>query len=151
MPNALTVFVDTNVLLYAADPRHPAKQAGARGWLQQCWHRGCGRISSQVLHELYANLRRVAPTLAIADARGLVRKYRAWSPWLVDHETVDAAWDLQDRFRFAYWDALMVAAAQQQGCGLLLTEDLQHEQVIDDLRIVNPFLLGPEILDARTP
>jgi predicted nucleic acid-binding protein len=45
----------------------------------------------------------------------------------------------------------MVAAAQQQGCGLLLTEDLQHEQVIDDLRIVNPFLLRPEILDARTP
>ena len=42
----------------------------------------------------------------------------------------------------------MVAAAQQQGCTLLLTEDLQHDQRIDALRIVNPFIAGPELLDA---
>jgi predicted nucleic acid-binding protein len=34
------------------------------------------------------------------------------------------------------------------GCTLLLTEDLQHDQLIDNLRIVNPFTVGPEILDA---
>jgi predicted nucleic acid-binding protein len=45
----------------------------------------------------------------------------------------------------------MVAAAQQQGCTLLLTEDLQHDQRVDGLRIVNPFLVGPERLDAPTP
>jgi len=42
----------------------------------------------------------------------------------------------------------MVAAAQQQGCKWLLTEDLQHDQSIDGVRIVNPFVLGPEILDS---
>lgn len=151
MPSASTVFVDTNVLLYAVDPRHPDKQARAQTWLQHCWQQDCGRISTQVLHELFVNLRRVAPTLAVEDARSLVREYRAWTPWIVDDETVDTAWQLQDRHDFNYWDALMVAAALQQGCRCLLTEDLQHGQVIDKLRIVNPFLASPEILDTPTP
>ena len=43
------------------------------------------------------------------------------------------------------------AAAQQQGCTLLLTEDLQHDRRIDGLRIINPFLVGPELLDAPAP
>lgn len=150
MPSASTVFVDTNVLLYAVDPRVAVKQAAAQAWLRQCWQRDCGRISTQVLHELFANLRRVAPSLSAEDARRLVREYRAWTPWLVDDDTVDTAWQLQDRFNFQYWDALMVAAAQAQGCSLLLTEDLQHDLRVDQLRILNPFLIGPEVLDAPT-
>lgn len=151
MPSDSTVFVDTNVLLYAQDPRDPGKQQRAAGWLQRCWQRACGRISTQVLHEFYVNLRRTAPSLAAEEARAVVRRYRSWKPWLVDADTVDAAWELQDRLALSYWDALMVAAAQQQGCTLLLTEDLQHGQRIDSLRIVNPFVAGPELLDASTP
>ena len=41
----------------------------------------------------------------------------------------------------------MVAAGLHQGCEMLLTEDLQHDQRIDNLRIVNPFRVGPELLD----
>lgn len=146
MPSASTVFVDTNVLLYAQDPRSPEKRLSSLAWLQWCWDEQRGRLSSQVLHELYANLRRVAPSLAADAAREIVRRYRAWSPWSVDHATVDLAWELQDRYRLNYWDALMVAAAQQQGCSALLTEDLQHDQRIDNLRILNPFLSDPSVL-----
>jgi predicted nucleic acid-binding protein len=64
---------------------------------------------------------------------------------------MEAAWAVETRQRFHYWDALMVAAAQQQGCTVLLTDDLQHDQRIDQLRILNPFLVGPEVLDAATP
>ena len=147
MPSDSTVFVDTNVLLYAVDARDPGKQRAAQSWLLRCWQADCGRVSSQVLNELYANVRRVAPSLSAANARSVVREYRAWTPWIVDDDTVDAAWLLQDRFAFNYWDALMVAAAQEQGCKLLLTEDLQHDQKIDGLRIINPFVLGPDVLD----
>ena len=41
------------------------------------------------------------------------------------------------------------AAAQHMRCTLLLTEDLQHDQVIDSVRIVNPFQVGPELLATR--
>lgn len=151
MPSGSTVFVDTNVLLYAVDPRSADRRERAQAWLRRCWRDDCGRISTQVLHEMFVNLRRVAPSMAADDARRIVREYRAWTPWIVDEETIDLAWELQDRFSFSYWDALMVAAAQQQGCTLLLTEDLQHDQRIDQLRILNPFLVGPEVLDAETP
>lgn len=146
MPSDLTVFVDTNVLLYAQDPRNPDKQAAAARWLQSCWHGQHGRLSTQVLNELYANLRRVAPGLLPEQARSVVRRYRGWQPWIVDDVTVDLAWALQDRFLINYWDALMVAAAQQQGCAYLLSEDLQHEQRFDNVQVINPFKTSPSDL-----
>lgn len=142
------LFVDTNVLLYAFDDRDLVKQKRAREWISQCWIRRCGRLSTQVLNEFYANARkRFATAISAADARAEVRRYQAWNPWLVDQSTIDGAWAVESRYQLNYWDALMVAAAQQQACTLLLTEDLQHGQHIDKLQIVNPFLVGPEILD----
>jgi predicted nucleic acid-binding protein len=150
MPSVSTVFVDTNVLLYAQDAREPRKQQVAAGWLARCWKDQRGRLSTQVLNELYVNLRRTAPRLGVDAARALVRRYRAWSPWLVDDATVDLAWSLQDSYSISFWDALMVAAALQQGCAHLLTEDLQHQQRIDRVQMINPFLVGPELLDQTS-
>jgi predicted nucleic acid-binding protein len=146
---APVVFVDTNVFLYAIDDRHAVKRDRARAWIASCWQHRCGRISTQILNELYVNVRKKFP-LAVAqgDARAQVRQYQQWRPWLVDHATVETAWAVESRYGFGYWDALMIAAARHQGCALLLTEDLTHEQQIDSLRIINPFLAGPELLDA---
>jgi predicted nucleic acid-binding protein len=143
------VFVDTNVLVYAADDHDMAKRDRAREWMLSCWQRRCGRLSTQVLNEYYTVIRRKFPTaLAAGDARAEVRRLQSWQPWQIDHPTTESAWAVEARQNIHYWDALMVAAAQQQGCTLLLTEDLQHGQQIDGVRIVNPFLVGPEILDA---
>jgi len=145
---ATAVFVDTNVLLYAFDSADAAKQQRAREWLAVCWQRRCGRLSSQVLHELYANARkRFANAISAGDARAEVRRYQQWKPWMVDQPTVETAWAVESRYQVNYWDALMVAAAQHMGCQFLLTEDLQHGQQFEQLRIVNPFLVGPELLD----
>lgn len=142
-------FVDTNVLLYAFDDRMQGKRDAARNWLATLWSRRCGRLSNQVLHEFYWNARKKFPgVLSAGDARAEVRRYQLWQPWQTDHATVESAWAVESRWGLSYWDALVVAAAQQQGCSHLLTEDLQHDQRIDSLRIVNPFLVGPEFLDA---
>jgi len=149
MPSASTVFVDTNVLLYAEDRADEVRFAAARGWLRELWVRRIGRLSTQVLNEFYVNAtRRITPPMPAGDARAEVRRYQGWNPWIVDHATVEAAWAVESRYGLSYWDALMVAAAQQQGCTLLLTEDLQHDQRIEQVRIVNPFVAGPELLDA---
>lgn len=152
MPSASIAFVDTNVLLYAEDRAHAAKHAQARAWLRALWLGRCGRLSTQVLNEFYVNAtRKLTPPMPAGDARAEVRRYQGWDPWQVDHATVQAAWAVESRFGLHYWDALVVAAAQQQGCTLLLTEDLQHDLRIDTLRILNPFLVGPEALDASAP
>ena len=150
MPSASIVFVDTNVLLYAEDGADKLKHCAARDWLRELWLRRCGRLSSQVLHEFYVNAtRKLRPPMPAGDARAEVRRYQRWQPWLVDHATVESAWAIESRYSVSYWDALMVAAAQHLGCTMLLTEDLQHDQSFDSLRVVNPFLVGPELLDPR--
>lgn len=142
------VFVDTNVLLYAVDDAYPAKRDQARAWLAACWQARLGRLSTQVLNEFYANARkRFRHAVSAGDARAEVRRYQEWQPWQIDHATVETAWAVESRYGLSYWDALMVSAAQHMGCELLLTEDLQHDQRIDKLRIVNPFLAGPELLN----
>ena len=148
MPSASTVFVDTNVLLYAEDRANAAKHAAARSWLRELWLRRCGRLSTQVLNEFYVNAtRKLRPPMPAGDARAEVRRFQRWQPWAPDHATVEAAWAVESRYGLHYWDALMVAAAQQQGCAYLLSEDLQHEQQLDGIRVINPFVVGPQRLD----
>ncbi len=56
-------------------------------------------------------------------------------------ETLAAAFEIRERYRFSWWDSLIVASALETECEQLYTEDLQHGQIIEDrLRIVNPFL-----------
>jgi predicted nucleic acid-binding protein len=142
------VFVDTNVLIHSEDGADALKQARAIDWLRILWDRRLGRVSTQVLSEFYVNVTRKAePPMASGDARAEVRRYQRWQPWAVDHATVESAWSVESRFGFSYWDSLIVAAAQAQRCRYLLTEDMQHGQQVDSVQILNPFLVGPEILD----
>jgi len=146
------VFVDTNVLIYSEDGRVPEKQAQALAWLRVLWQRRAGRLSNQVLNEFYTNVtRRIKPPMQPGDARAEVRRYQRWQPWAIDHPTVETAWSVESRFGFGYWDALIVASAQTLGCRYLLSEDLPHGQVVDSVQILNPFLVGPEILDNDSP
>lgn len=141
--------MDTNVLLYCVDEKDSVKRDRARAWMARCWRRQCGRLSTQVLNEFYINVRRkFRGVLSEEGARAEVRRYQAWRPSTVDHQTVESAWAVESRFGFNYWDALMVAAAQQQGCTIFLSEDLQHDQQLDSVRVLNPFIAAPEVLDA---
>lgn len=146
MPGALTVFVDTNVLLYADDARDAAKRERARAWLLALWQGRIGRLSTQVLNEFYVNARKIG--LGQGDARAKVRRFQLWQPWQIDHQTVETAWGVEARFGLSYWDALIVGAAAQAGCTHVLSEDLQHGQQIDAVTIVNPFLVTPQALIA---
>jgi predicted nucleic acid-binding protein len=151
MADAPLVFLDTNVLLYAFDEAYPQKRDRSRAWLTRCWQARCGRLSTQVLNEFYSNARKkFAPTLPSAVARTEVRRYQQWAPWQIDLATVETAWAVEERYQLNYWDALIVAAARHQGCTVLLSEDLQHDQRLEGVRVLNPFIVGPEALDAAT-
>ena len=56
-------------------------------------------------------------------------------------ETHRTAISLAARYQFAFYDALIVASALEAGCDTLLTEDLNHGQLIEGrLTIHNPVL-----------
>lgn len=52
----------------------------------------------------------------------------------------ERALELQGRYRFSFYDSLVVAAALESGCQKLYSEDLQHGQRVGNLTIENPFL-----------
>lgn len=150
------VFVDTNVLAYARDLREPAKQSIAQRWLEVLAERRTGRLSWQVLaefHSVATHPKKLAATAA--QARADIVALQAWAPCPTDAALFESAWRLADRYRLAWWDALIVAAARRCDCAILLSEDLQNGLVIDDvLRILDPFSADapdPESLDPGQP
>lgn len=135
-----SVFVDTNILLYARDARQRTKQPVAQAWLTKLWRERRGRLSFQVLQEFYVNAtQKLKPGLAVALARQDVRNLVMWRPVMVDDALLESAWVLCDRFGFSWWDAQIVAAARRMDCATLLSEDMQHGLKVDETVIVNPF------------
>jgi predicted nucleic acid-binding protein len=59
---------------------------------------------------------------------------------VIDLADVLAAIALHRLHQIAFWDALVVRAAQRANCSVLYTEDMQHGRRIDGLSILNPFL-----------
>lgn len=127
-------FIDTNVLLYLAGD-DPAKAARAEAVVA-----AGGAISVQVLNEL-ANVARRKMRLGwaeTADFLGALRGLLTVHPLtLATHETGLA---LAARYGFSVYDAMIVAAALEAGCGTLYSEDMQHGMVLaEGVRIVDPF------------
>jgi predicted nucleic acid-binding protein len=132
-------FLDTNVFVYADDPREPAKRHKALDLIKE--HRRCrtGVVSIQVLQEYF-----VAATGKLKLDAGLARqKVEIFARFNVAELKVDdilAAIDMHRLHRISLWDALILRCAAQSGCSVLFTEDMRHGQVIDGVRIVNPFI-----------
>ena len=127
-------FLDSNVLVYAftEDPR----TVTARALLA----RGC-TISIQGLNE-FTNVARRKLGKSWDEIHAALAVIRNLCPTIVPvdvaiHET---GLRLAERHGFAFFDALMLAAALQAGSTTLWSEDMQHGMVIDGrLRIANPF------------
>ena len=142
-----TVFVDTNVLVYVRDRTDEDKQRRAAEWLAALWEARVGRLSVQVLQEYYAVMtRKLVPPRPHEEVREDVLALTAWRPTVVEPALLERAWDIEDRFRLSWWDALIVAAALTSRCRYLLSEDFQDGLVIDGLTIVNPFAHEPSVL-----
>lgn len=137
------VFVDTNVLLYWRDSRVPAKQSRATAWLEHLWREQLGRTSTQVLSEYYVNVtRRLVPGLPAEEAWDDVEALLAWEPQPVDGALLQRGRAVVRRHGLSWWDGLVVAAAQAQGCSLLLSEDLQDGAAYGGVSVRSPFTLA---------
>lgn len=137
------LFVDTNVFLYARAASQPAKQRLAKAWVDHAWREQVGRISMQVLSEYYVNaIRKIDPPMLPADAWDDVTALMSWNPLPIDRAVVEAAHEVEERFGLSWWDCLIVAAAQLQGCSILLSEDLQDGAVLGGVTVRSPFTLA---------
>ena len=141
MSGADSFFVDTNVLLYRFSAKDPTKHRAAVAWVQALWDGALARISWQVILEFYANASKVGATPAIA--RSAVEELLLSNPEPPSHPTILRAWHWCDKAQTHFWDALIVASAEQAGCRWLLSEDFQSGRRFGELTVVNPFERKP--------
>jgi predicted nucleic acid-binding protein len=131
-------FFDANILIYAEDASAPRKQAAAVELIAAHAREKTLVVSVPILGEYFSvSVRKLHLNAAIA--RRQVEFYSLFR--LVEPVTADvlAAIDIHRLHGFSYYDSLHLRCAQRAGCSVLYTEDLHAGQVMDGVRIVNPF------------
>jgi predicted nucleic acid-binding protein len=131
-------FLDTNILLYLYSEDEPEKLARARQLVMDGTH---AWVSTQVLSEM-ANVLHRKFGVAYPDIAVVLQEIRAvCAVHQVTTETIAMALSLAERYRYAYYDSLILAAALECGCNELSSEDMQNGFVVDSLiTIRNPFV-----------
>jgi len=133
----MSVFLDTNLVVYAFDRAGQAKQRVAIEVLE-----GKERlvVSSQVLLESFWVLtRKLAEPLDENQASEVIGQLCNLPVVSTDPQLVQRAIKTSLRYDIAIWDALIVEAARAAGCHRVLSEDLQTGQDFDGVVIENPF------------
>lgn len=136
------IFVDTNILLYAASsaPSEREKSTRARRILLEM---KVG-MSTQVLQEFYwVATRPYKLAMSHGEAHRLIDMWKLFPIQAITVGVVEDALDICQRYQLSYWDAAIVAAARHLGCERVLTEDLNHGQWYAGVRAVNPFVDEP--------
>ena len=120
-------FLDTNVLLDAvsADPGEAPKRDLAR----------------QLLQEFFVQATRVSRPWALStdEARLLIDCWGRFTVQPITWEVLQRALDLRAVHPLSYWDAAILAAAEQSGCTLLLSEDLSDGGQYGAVEVRSPF------------
>jgi len=135
------LFFDTNILIYAYDLDAPAKRERAMRVLHDAWENENGMLSTQVMQEFYVNVtRKIQRPIPPTKARRILETYATWHVEVNGPHTIFMASEIEERHRLSFWDSMIVAAAINGRAVKILTEDLNHGQVIDGIEISDPFL-----------
>ena len=132
------IFLDTNILIYAALNQDPAKHRKAVALIRDLLASGSGAISAQVVNEftnvMFKKTRRTASEIRTLN--------QLFSPMLrldTTIDLVDRAITLKDQYGIQYYDALIIAAAERLSCDFIYSEDMSDGSTYGNVRIVNPF------------
>ena len=131
-------FLDTNVLIYSIDGKDPAKQVVAREIVVSAVRGGGFLISAQVLNE-FSNIALLKLKLSVEEVRKFVSFFSRIGVVSLESRWTDAALLLKQRYETQFFDSLLLAAAQENGCDEILTEDLNDGQMYGSVKAVNPF------------
>lgn len=151
----MRVALDTNVLA-CAEGSNTVEQRNAALDLVQMLRQDETIIPVQVLGELFNVLIRKTGR-SRAEAREALLNWRdAFSVIETSPEIMLMAADLATDHQLGIWDAVILSAASQAGCRMLLSEDLQEGFTWGGVTVVNPFasprhvLLSALLVDRST-
>ena len=133
------VFFDSNILIYFVDERDTRKQQIAKNIISDAVQNKNGMISTQSLQEFY-NVITKKMNCPKDKAKELVKMFSELFP--VTQVTVSLilkAIDISIKDGFSFWDSLILSAANNTGCILVYSEDMNNGQIICGTKVLNPF------------
>ena len=134
------VLLDTNILVYAYDKHEPEKQIKAQDILKTAIKEDSAILSAQILGEFFVVVtRRIKEPLSINDAEKIIDILTVLQVAEIDRSLVKRAIGTQRDYGISYWDSLVVATAEREGCKKVLSEDLNDGQMYNGVLIENPF------------
>ncbi|MCA9731238.1 MAG: PIN domain-containing protein [Deferribacteres bacterium] len=135
------IFLDTNILVYANDKSNSTKQNIAKQIIFESVRSETGVISTQVLSEFYVTVtRKIQVPLSVESAQTQIRLFKGLEIVAIDFPLIQDAIAISQQHLLSYWDSLILAAAKREKCATLLTEDLNHGQEIESVKVKNPFI-----------
>lgn len=133
------VFLDTNTVIYSYSEDEPEKQKIANDILEQYSNQII--ISNQVINELSNTLFRKFK-LNADEVRETVLELNDNFPIVnFNLQTQLKGIELKGKYKLQFYDSMILATALENGCNIVFSEDMQHNQVIENrLTIINPFI-----------
>jgi len=128
------IFLDSNVMIYAYFKQNEKKQRISKQLISKN-----AIISTQVLQELTNTLHRKMGIDYSIVSSILQECLKNCDLNTNTSDTVFLALDIAEKYGFSFYDSLIVAAALESKCTTLYSEDMQHNQRIENLTIKNPF------------
>ena len=135
-------FLDTNILVYAFDPKAKSKREYAQLRITRAVATGDAVISFQVVQE-FLNVATRKPQCYMTQPEAQAYLSQVLMPLcevFPDASLYSSALSVADETGWTFYDSLIVSAALAADCSVLLTEDLQHGRTIRGIEIHNPFL-----------
>jgi predicted nucleic acid-binding protein len=133
------IILDTNlwVYLYAKEPINKCSQV--RELVKQKFELII--VSTQILGELFNVLTR-KQIIELEEAKQIISDITStFSIIPIDTPQVLQALEIHSRYNYSYWDSLIIATALLSDCEFIYSEDMQHQQIIENqVTIINPYL-----------
>ena len=138
----MSVFIDTNILIYSFDRLDEVKHQVAVDLLTELVEKNEIIVSTQVINEFIVVMTsKVTYPLSLETVELHINKFnQVFNIRPIQMTDCTKALSILKRYGFNYWDSLIVATALKSGCSTLYTEDMQDGQIIEKkLKITNPF------------
>jgi predicted nucleic acid-binding protein len=134
-------FIDTNILIYCYVTDDLFKEEIAQNIMSKDFNVVPLIISAQVLNEFTKVLFR--KNIPINEVHCFLNELvRSFIVTPISSNTTFLALTLCEKYKFSWWDSLVLASALENDCSILYTEDMQNKQIIEGtLQIVNPFII----------
>jgi predicted nucleic acid-binding protein len=133
------VFFDTNILLYAGSNDSEDKEK--KGIASELIGSLDFSISSQVIQEFISNaLGKKSLGLGESNITALLASLDEEQVLPVTLDLIRRSVAIRHRFGISHWDSTIIAAAQELGCDIVYSEDLNHGRDYDGVKVINPFL-----------